>query len=320
MERSRHPAIELRHLRYFLAVFEDLHFGRAAERLHIAQPPLSQAIRKLEDELGVELLRRTSRVVTATEAGHLFAEHARKVLASLDLAVAEARRAGAVGTPLRIGCARHIPVPQLEGFLGLLREHRPQLLTEVTNLLALEQVRRLRDGELDLGIVPYAEDYEGIELEPLFPGESLVVVLPPDHRLAAKDVLGPDDLRDEVLVMFPRVANPGLYDRLLGLYEGVGYRFRGLRETDGTDARDLLLAVAAGYGVALVTFPILESTGAAPSVIWRSLQAPLSMPDAMLAWRATPPRGLQPLLEAAREAARTLRQGTDAFARAGDQH
>jgi DNA-binding MarR family transcriptional regulator len=95
------PAIELRHLRYFLAVSEELHFGRAAERLYIAQPPLSQAIRKLERELGVSLLRRTSRVVTQTEAGRVFAEDARNVLASFDRALAEARKAGGVGTNIR---------------------------------------------------------------------------------------------------------------------------------------------------------------------------------------------------------------------------
>src|SRR5436309_15812072 len=97
-------AIELRHLRYFLAVFEELHFGRAAERLHMAQPPLSQAIRRLEEELGVQLLQRTSRVVTATEAGRVFADEARKVFAALDHAVLEARRAGGLGAALRIGC------------------------------------------------------------------------------------------------------------------------------------------------------------------------------------------------------------------------
>jgi DNA-binding transcriptional LysR family regulator len=153
-----------------------------------------------EAEPGVELFQRTSRVVTATEAGHLFAEHARGVLASFDFAVAEARRAGAVGAAS--DRLRQAPSSALARALPrLLRERRPHLLTEVTNLLALEQVQRLRDGQLDLGIVPYAEDYEGIELEPLFPGESFVIVLRPGHRLAAKEVLGPNDLRDEVLVM-----------------------------------------------------------------------------------------------------------------------
>src|SRR2546423_14881748 len=100
---SRPIQIELRHLRYFLAVVEELHFGRAAERLYIAQPPLSQAIRRLEEELGVQLLQRTSRVVTATEAGRVFADEARKVFAALDQAVVEARRAGGLGGALRIG-------------------------------------------------------------------------------------------------------------------------------------------------------------------------------------------------------------------------
>ena len=93
-------AIELRHLRYFLAVMDELHFGRAAERLHIAQPPLSQAIRRLEDELGVKLLNRTSRVVTPTEAGRVFAAGARKVLAGLNSAIADTRRAGGTSEAL----------------------------------------------------------------------------------------------------------------------------------------------------------------------------------------------------------------------------
>jgi DNA-binding transcriptional LysR family regulator len=88
------PKVELRHLRYFLAVYEELHFGRAAERLFMAQPPLSQAIRKLEAELGVRLFDRTSRVVTPTPAGEALANGARNVLASLEAAITEARRAG----------------------------------------------------------------------------------------------------------------------------------------------------------------------------------------------------------------------------------
>ncbi|MDX6399657.1 MAG: hypothetical protein QOF27_263, partial [Gaiellaceae bacterium] len=87
MSPGQKAAIELRHLRYFLAVYEDLHFGHAAARLHMAQPPLSQAIRKLEEALGVKLFDRTSRSVTPTEAGHSLAEGARKVFASFDLAL-----------------------------------------------------------------------------------------------------------------------------------------------------------------------------------------------------------------------------------------
>src|SRR5881396_207247 len=86
--------VDLRLLRYFLAVIEELHFGRAAKRLHISQPPLSQAVRRLEDQLGVDLLERSSRGVAPTDAGRAFAEQARRVLTGLDLAVAEPRRAG----------------------------------------------------------------------------------------------------------------------------------------------------------------------------------------------------------------------------------
>ena len=110
------PGIEARHLRYFLAVFEELHFGRAAESLYMAEPPLSQAIRKLEDNLGLPLFERTSRAVSPTEAGRIFAEHARRVLAGLDLAVAEARRAGALETDLRIGCVHDLPLNACFGF------------------------------------------------------------------------------------------------------------------------------------------------------------------------------------------------------------
>src|SRR3954447_5158313 len=103
------PAIDIRHLRYFLAVVEELHFGRAADRLHIAQPPLSQAIRKLETELGVQLFHRTSREVVVTEAGVVFAEEARKILVGFDVAVAEARHAGGANAVLRIGCSPFLP-------------------------------------------------------------------------------------------------------------------------------------------------------------------------------------------------------------------
>ena len=250
-ERSSHPAIELRHLRYFLAVSEELHFGRAAQRLHIAQPPLSQAIRKLEQELGVSLLRRTSRVVTQTEAGRIFAEEARNVLASFDRALAEARKAGGVGTKLRIGCAVNLAIERLLRFLTALHETEPALEAHVTHPVRIRnRLQRLRRGDLDLAIFFHAEEYGDLEMSPVFSGEPMAVYLPLHHRLAAREVLGPSDLAGETLVTFPREANPALHDHLLASFGAAGYRFTSVEEAGGLNARDLMVAVAERSGVA----------------------------------------------------------------------
>jgi DNA-binding transcriptional LysR family regulator len=301
-------AVELRHLRYFLAVFEELHFGRAAERLHMAQPPLSQAIRKLEDELGVQLFQRTSRVVTATEAGRVFAEEARKIFACVDHAVLEARRAGGLGAALRIGCIPSLPIDRLLRFLGALHAHAPDAQTRVTHLPFLEQTRLLRISELDVALFHDVEDSTDIAIEPLFEGEALVVLLPPDHPLAAEPSLGPDDLRDEVLASFPRTSNPPLYDRMLSLLEEAGYTFRGLREAGGSNERDLMLAVADGLGVAIVPFSLVDVSEAGSIVIRRPLEPPVAMPDTVVAWRVDGPRHLEAGLATVRAVARELRR------------
>jgi len=309
-ERSAHPAIELRHLRYFLAVSEELHFGRAAQRLHIAQPPLSQAIRKLEHELGVSLLRRTSRVVTQTEAGRVFAEEARNVLAAFDRALAEARKAGGVGTKLRIGCAVNLAIERLLRFLTALHETEPALEAHVTHLAASEQVERLRRGELDLGIFFYAEEYDDLELSPLFAGEHLAVYLPRDHRLAAREVLGPSDLADETLVTFPREANPALHDHLLTSWGAAGYRFSSVEEAGGLNARDLMVAVAERSGVAF--WPSLDEGGETSTIVMsRVLDPPLTMPDTVVAWATVPERLPGALIAKIRDLANMLRRECD---------
>jgi DNA-binding transcriptional LysR family regulator len=302
------PAIELRHLRYFVAVSEELHFRRAAERLHIAQPPLSQAIRKLEDELGVSLLRRTSRVVTLTDAGRTFAEQARSVLAGLDLAVAEARRAGGAGSTLRIGCAPQLPIQLLLRFLGALHERESTSSTQVVNLLARDQIRRLLDGDLELGIFSYVENFEGIELEPLFAGEPLAAFLRPDHPLAGRDVVRPADVHGQQGVIYPRAASPALHDWLLTAFAESGYHFASTREAGGVESRDLLLAVASGLGIAFLPGP-LDDVGQAPAQIVTHLRLdpPLRMPETVIAWRASPPRQLESRLATAQAIARELR-------------
>ncbi len=310
------PAIELRHLRYFLAVSEELHFGRAAERLHIAQPPLSQAIRKLEEELGVPLLRRTSRVVTQTEAGRVFAAEARNVLASFDRALAEARKAGGIGTRLRIGCALNLAIERLLRFLTAMHELEPALEAHVTHLTAPEQVQRLRRGDLDLGIFFCAEEYNDLEVRPLFAGEQLVAYVPRDHRLAAKKALEPPDLVDETLVTFPREANRALHDHLLTSFAAAGYRFGGVREAGGYNARDLMVEVAEGSGVAF-----WPSTGQGDEtstiVVARALDPPLTMPDTVVAWAAVPERLPASLTASIRNLADTLRRTADSDQDAG---
>jgi DNA-binding transcriptional LysR family regulator len=305
-ERTSQPAIELRHLRYFLAVSEELHFGRAAQRLHIAQPPLSQAIRKLEHELGVSLLRRTSRVVTKTEAGRIFAEEARNVLAAFDRAIAEARKAGGVGTKLRIGCALNLAIERLLRFLTALHEIEPALEAHVSHLVASEQVQRLRRGDLDLGIFFHAEDYDDLEMRPLFGGEPLAAYLPRDHPLSTKKVLEPADLAGETLITFPREPNPPLYDHLLTSFGEAGYRFKSVEEAGGLNARDLMVAVAERTGVAF--WPeIGEGSEMSTIVIARALEPPLTMPDTVVAWAKRPERLPASLIEKMRDLAEVLR-------------
>jgi DNA-binding transcriptional LysR family regulator len=293
-------------LRYFLAVYEELHFGRAAKRLRIAQPPLSQAIRKIESELGVQLFERTSRMVSSTDAGRVLATEARKVLAAFDTAVAEARRAGGAASPLRIGCVPHLPIQPLLRFLGALHERDPNLRVQVTHLNFLEQARFLDAGELDLGIFHEAADHPEIESEPLFVGEPVAAFLPPGHALADRSVLKPDDLNHETLVVFPQEANPAQYELFLARIEEAGYRFNGVREASGMNPRDVMLSVAEGLGVALGPVSLQEVSDVGSIVLRRPLEPPLAMPDMVVAWRADPPGRLREKLVVVREVAHDL--------------
>jgi DNA-binding transcriptional LysR family regulator len=300
------PSIELRHLRYFVVVSEELHFRRAAERLHIAQPPLSQAIRKLEEELGVILLERTSRAVSLTPAGRVFFDEAREVLASFDRAVTEARRAGGVDLDLRVGCTPYLPIDRVLLFLGALGAKEPGTRPHVKHALPVEQVRSLRNDELDIGIFPDVLDDARIECAPLFPGEALAAFVAQGHALAGKPVLGPEDFADETLVTFPTAVNPGLADWLLETLDGAGYRFRERREVGGAHLRDQLLAVAAGQGVAFLPESLKEIDETGALVMRRPLERPLWMPNTVVAWHAKLPPQLRPLIATVREIAGQL--------------
>ena len=289
-----------------MVVSEELHFRRAAERLHIAQPPLSQAIRKLEQELGVVLLERTSRTVSLTPAGRVFFDEAREVLASFDRAVMEARRAGGVGSDLRVGWTAYLPIDRMLLFLSALRAEEPGARPHVKHALAIDQVRGLRSDELDLGIFPDVLDDDRIESAPLFPGEALAVFVAQGHSLARKPALAPEDFADETLVTFPSALNPGLADWLLETLEGARYQFRERREVGGAHLRDQLLAVAAGQGVAFLPESLKEIDETGELVVRRPLEQPLWMPNTIVAWHARLPSQLRPLIATVRDIAGRL--------------
>jgi DNA-binding transcriptional LysR family regulator len=301
-------AVEIRHLRYFLAVSDELHFRRAAERLHIAQPPLSQAIQKLEEALGVRLFERTSRAVTPTEAGVVFAEEARKILAALEGAVYKTRGAANGRVQPRIGCVTHLPTDQLHRFLDAVHRRDPTVRSQVMHMFVLELLSRLRSGELGLGLLYFVEafGFDGIETEPLFEGTEMVALVAERHPAAAKERVGPDDLAGESLVLFPRWVNAPLYDWLVERPAEAGYRFRDVHEVGGPDPRDMLLGVAEGAGVALV--PVVWEDGWARGIVARRpLEVPLSMPPIVLGWKADAPAGLLPFIENALAVAREFR-------------
>jgi DNA-binding transcriptional LysR family regulator len=275
--------IELRHLRYFLAVYDELHFSRAAALLHLAQPALSLAIQRLEERLGVTLFERTSRSVTPTPAGRVLASQARCLMEGFDRAVAETRRTGGAVRSLRIGCLHDVPLDLLLRFVCALSEYNSRP-TQVSHLPAAEQLRRLRQGELELGIFYDTAGDDRIRTRPLSTGHPMSALVPAPHPLAAKDVLTPDDLRGEVLLTVSRSVDSALHERIVTLADRAGYRFGAVHNVGGAETRDLIPAVAQNLGIALA--PWAPSEMSAHGIVERPLDPALRMPQTVVGWQA----------------------------------
>ena len=214
---------ELRHLRYFVAVAEELNFSRAARRLRMAQPPLSVAIRQLEAELGTELFRRSSREVTVTEAGRVLLQGARRTLAEADRAIASARRAGAgeLGS-LRIGFSWSARFETLPALGQAFRAQHPdvELLTE--KIWNSRMISSLRDGSIDVAVCICPEITGELAYEPIR-REAVVALLADGHPLAGAESVELSALADEAFVLFPRELAPRLYDVLIGCFRRAGF-------------------------------------------------------------------------------------------------
>jgi len=243
--------MELRHLRYFVAVAEELHFGRAARRLHIAQPPLSQQIRQLERLVGTELLRRTSRRVELTQAGAAFLEGARRTLSAAAGTLEGARRVGRGElASVRVGFTDSAA---LSIFPAAVRTHRrafPEVHLELVEGLTRAQVQAVEEGMLDLALVrgPVAPS-PAVVAETVF-REPLVAAMHASHRLAERESVALAALRDEPMVLFPRHLAPEFYDWITRLCMEKGFVPR--VEHAASEYQTILSLVAADVGVSLV--------------------------------------------------------------------
>jgi DNA-binding transcriptional LysR family regulator len=248
--------MELRHLRYFVAVAEELHFTRAALRLHMAQPPLSQQIRALEAELGVQLLLRTRRSVALTDAGRALLARARELLAVTQALPQELQRVarGEVGL-LRIGFSSTLPLTKV--LRDVVAEHRrthPDVALHLREMHSQLQFEQLRRGELDVGLVRYNEAApEGIRLL-LLRRDPLRLVVPSSHRFARRRSVTIADCRDEPFIGFPGDAGTGTGPLLKRLCAQAGFEPRIAQEA--REATTQIGLVAAGLGIAVLPAPL----------------------------------------------------------------
>lgn len=243
--------IELRHLRYFIAVAEELHFGHAAARLNISQPPLSQQIQILEQQIGAKLLARTNRSVTLTPAGKQFLADSRQILSQVDDAAARAARLhqGETGE-LRIGFTSSAPfIKAVSDTLSSFRQLYPDVHIQTREINTREQIAPLNDGGLELGLMrntllPDTLAWEVILREPL------LAMIHRDHPLAAKPGVSLVELAREPFVFFDPHVGTGLYDDILGLLRR--YNLTPTITQEVGEAMTIVGLVAAGLGVSIL--------------------------------------------------------------------
>lgn len=242
--------MELRQLRYFVAVAEEMHFNRAAERLHIAQPALSQQIQRLERELKTTLFARTTRSVELTDTGKVLLVAARRVILESEQALRSVEQAleGRTGL-LRVGFVGSAALNLIPRIVPPMRQEHPGLQLELHELTTEQQLRSLESGDLDVGIVRDVEDLAGIAVRELA-REPLIVALPADHPLADRDSLALAELAASGFVVFPRQRVSRLYDVISALCLQAGFHLRVAQEA--VQFPTILGLVAAKAGLAIV--------------------------------------------------------------------
>jgi len=275
--------MELRHLRYFVAVASELHFGRAAKMLHISQPPLSMQIRALEEELGVTLLHRTRRQVSITRAGKAFLHDARQILARAEQSILTARRAarGEIGELV----VAFISVADYNLLPLVLREFRrryPLVTLSLKELTTDAQIAELVEGRIDVGfLLPPVSD-PTIESVPIL-REPLIAAIPERHPLAkTRGAISLASLSSAPFIMTPRQMAPGLHDDIVSFCRSAGFSPQVTQEA--IQMQTVISLVSAEMGVALIPESLqnLQRTG----VVYKRLKEQGPLTEIRLAWRA----------------------------------
>jgi DNA-binding transcriptional LysR family regulator len=279
--------MELRHLRYLVAVAEELHFGRAAIRLNISQPPLSQQIRQLEEELGVQLFERTKREVRLTDAGKRLVEEAHQVLGRIDhfSKVAAQAGGGEIGH-LSVGVTGGVNQILVET-LRLLGKKHSGVRVELQYMSTGIQVEALREGRIDIGFLNLPLQEPTLALESIN-SEPLWVALPKNHSLTRLRKIPLTALSGERIILFPRRATPGLHDTLTGMCRKAGFTLNVIHEVDSIVGG--LTLVSADLGIAFAT-PSFQRLW--PDIAFRPIH-PTTLVEQAVAYRR---EGVSPVIE-----------------------
>jgi DNA-binding transcriptional LysR family regulator len=260
--------VDLRRLQCFVAVAEEQHFGRAAARLGMAQPPLTQQIQKLERELGFLLLHRVPRRTTLTDAGRVLLDSARRILRDVDTAIEETRRAGRgeIGR-IVIGAPSSVMLAGLPTALGRFRERHPGVALVVQELCSTDVLSQLAEARLDVGFFR-AVEMVGTAKATVLVREPVVAVLPKSHQLAARRHFSLKDLAGELFVFFPRHMGEKFYDELVGFCMDAGFAPNVVHYA--TEWPGVLATVETGLGVSIA--PACVERIRLPGVVYRPLR------------------------------------------------
>ncbi|TCO41593.1 DNA-binding transcriptional LysR family regulator [Kribbella antiqua] len=281
--------MELRQLRSFVVVAEEMNVGRAAVRLHLTQPSLSRQIAALEHDLGVELFARVRRRFVLTAAGETFLADAKDLLRRSDEAVRTAQRTqrGELGT-LRLRFVQSATFEVLPRLLGAFRQAYPEVVLDLESVTTIRQTEALRDGRIDVGLMRPATP-EGARttagptaglLTRVVSNDPLLAVLPARHRLVRRKRIRLEELAEDPFVFYTRSSGPAVHDTIVGYCRAAGFTPR--IEQEAADVQTIVSLVAAGLGVSLLIGPTPPSNPDA--VVYRELSDDLPPWQLSVAW------------------------------------